>query len=130
MNTRVAVPLSKEAYDAVSLICKMSGVSRGKFLADTLEAAIPGFIKIAEAFRAAEAVQGDEREAILSGMLAAERRLLSVLDEVSLLDLMEPDGPPPSPAPKGGRGDGGGPSDPRILTGGFQPPTKGGQNEI
>ena len=126
MNTRVAVPLSKEAYDAVSLICKMSGVSRGKFLADTLEAAIPGFIKIAEAYRAAEAVNGDEREAILSGMLAAERRLLSALNEVNLLDLMEEDGPPHSSAPKGGRGECGGPSDPPYTNRGVPTSFPGG----
>lgn len=125
MNTRVAVPLSQEAYDAVSLICKLSGVSRGRFLADTLEAAIPGFLKIAEAYRKAEAVNGAERAAILKGMHTAERFLMQAMQESNLLDLMEEeDGPSPAHPSQEGEGAGDGPSDPPLLIGGFPPPRR------
>lgn len=85
MNTRVAVPLSKEAYDAVSVISEMSGVSRGRFLADTLEAAVPSFIAIATAFRAAQAVEGVERQSILDAMSAAERKLMDALSDTDIV---------------------------------------------
>lgn len=124
MNTRVAVPLSQEAYDAITLICKISGVPRGQFLADTLEAAIPGFIKIAEAYRAAEAVNGAERTAILKGMHTAERFLMKAMQEANLLDLMEEDGPSPAHPSQEGEGAGDGPSDPPLLIGGFPPPRR------
>lgn len=130
MTTRVAVPLTQEAYDAVSLICKLSGVSRGKFLADTLEAAIPGFIKIADAYRMAHAVDGEERKAILDGMQAAERALMRAMQETDLLSLMEADSTSTASASKEARGAGEGRSDPPILTGGFPTPNLGGDNEV
>ncbi len=78
-NTRIAVPLSEEAYDAISKICEISGISRGRFVADTLEAAIPSFIAIADAYRMAEQVEGAERDAVLSAMKQAEERLFASL---------------------------------------------------
>ncbi len=78
-NTRVAVPLSEEAYDAISKISEITGISRGRFVADTLEAAIPSFIAIADAYRMAEQVQGAERDAVLNAMKQAEERLLASL---------------------------------------------------
>lgn len=130
MNTRIAVPLSREAYDAISLLCKISGVSRGKFLADTLEAAIPGFIKIADAYRAAAKVEGAERDAILNGMQAAERHLMHTLEAVDLLTLMEGEGRSSAPAPNRQMGEDERRSDPPILTGGFPTSKTGGQDEI
>ena len=81
-NTRVAVPLSDEAYDAVSFLAKVGGVSRGKFLAETLEAAIPSFLAIQAAYKAALAVEGEERAQLVAGMKEAERRLMESLVEV------------------------------------------------
>ncbi|TNC59044.1 hypothetical protein [Rubellimicrobium roseum] len=81
MNTRVAVPLTKEAYDAVSFLAKLKGVSRGRFLADVVEVAVPSFIAIEAAYKAVLAAEGEERAQLLEGMKQAERRLMETLAE-------------------------------------------------
>lgn len=80
-NTRVAVPLSEEGYDAVSFLAKLQGVSRGRFLADVLDVAIPGFVAVQAAYKAAMAVEGEERAQLIAGMAEAERRLMESLRE-------------------------------------------------
>jgi hypothetical protein len=80
-NTRIAVPLSPEAYDAISLVAKIGGVSRGRLLADTLEAIVPSYILIASAFRAAQAVEGEERAAMVEAIVKAEEALQRALEE-------------------------------------------------
>lgn len=83
-NTRVAVPLTEEAYDAISLISQVTGVSRGRILADAFEAAAPSFIAVAAAYRAAMAVEGEERQAIIDAMHQAENKLLGALSDLDL----------------------------------------------
>lgn len=82
MNTRVAVPLSPEGYAAVSTISKIAGKSRGRLLADALDLAMPSFIRIAQAMRAVEALQADERREMIKGLSEAESRLLDALSSV------------------------------------------------
>lgn len=82
MNTRVAVPLSQEAYDAVSFLAEIGGTSRGRFLADLLEAAVPGLLLAQAKYKEAMAVEGEQRAAILAQMANTEDRLLAVLGEV------------------------------------------------
>lgn len=123
MNTRVTVPLSKEAYDAVTLLAEIGGVSRGRYIADALEAAIPGFLAVAAAYRAALAVENEERAALVAGMAEAERRLLASLSGV-LPEAYPPaafghEASAPVLAPQGGSAGAERPSDPPILTGGF-----------
>ena len=119
MNTRVTVPLTKEAYDAVTLIAEIGGISRGRFLADVLEAAIPSFLTIAAAYRAAQAVEGEERAALVDAMTEAEKKLLEVMQEVAPAPSQD-QADRPSPAPRQGAGSAGeGRADPPILTGGF-----------
>jgi hypothetical protein len=115
MNTRVAVPLSQEAYDAVTLLAEVGRVSRGRFLADILEAAVPSFLAVAAAYRAAMAVEGEERAQLVAGMAEAEKRLLAALAEAI------PEGGLSAAAPPHREGSAGAerPSDPPILTGGF-----------
>lgn len=115
MNTRVTVPLSKEAYDAVTLLAQIGGVSRGRYLADTLEAAIPSFLAVAAAYRAAMAVEGEERANLVAGMAEAEKRLLAALAE-TMPDLGASTA---APLPREGSAGAERPSDPPILTGGF-----------
>lgn len=127
-NTRVAVPLSDEAYDAVSTIARVTGVSRGKYLADVLEGAIPSFLAVARAIRAAEAISQDEGDKARSAVLHAESEMLAALNELTgklNLSLEESDGS----AAGGPQGpDGAEPSDPPILTGGFRFHHRGGQS--
>lgn len=115
MNTRVAVPLSQEAYDAVTLLAEIAGVSRGRYLADTLEAAIPSFLAVAAAYRAARAVEGEERAQLIAGMAEAEKRLLAALDEALPKGQSAPATAPLTEGSAGAER----PSDPPILTGGF-----------
>lgn len=88
MNTRVAVPLSEEAYEAVSLIAEIGGVSRGRLLAEALDGVVPSFIAIAAAYRAAQAVHGSEKEAMREAMSRAENKLLEALED-ALSDVNE-----------------------------------------
>lgn len=79
MNTRVAVPLSQEAYDAVSFLAKVGGSSRGKVLSDAISAAVPSILRMADAYRAALEVEGQERQQIIESFEKAERHLLDAL---------------------------------------------------
>lgn len=79
MNTRVAVPLSQEAYDAVTFLAKVGGSSRGKVLSDAISAAVPSLLRMADAYRAALAVEGQERQQIIESFEKAERHLLDAL---------------------------------------------------
>lgn len=81
-NTRVAVPLTREGYDAVSFLAKLKGVSRGRFLADVVEVAIPSFVALEAAYKAILAAEGEERAQLVEGMKEAERRLMETLREV------------------------------------------------
>lgn len=82
-NTRVAVPLTEEGYDAISTIAKISGKSRGRIMADAFEVAVPSFIAIAKAYKAAQAVEGAERDSILQAMQRAEEKLVGTLHDVN-----------------------------------------------
>lgn len=123
MNTRVAVPLSQEAYDAITLLAEVGGVSRGRFIADALEAAIPGFLAVAAAYQAAMAVEGEERAQLVAGMKEAERRLMASLAEtmpgVFPEDPFEGGSAPARAPEEGERAGAERPADPPILTGGF-----------
>lgn len=123
MNTRVTVPLSQEAYDAVTLLAEIAGVSRGRYLADTLEAAIPSFLAVAAAYRAARAVEGEERAQLVAGMAEAEKRLLGALSEFVPGASGASGSAPPSEGSAGAER----PSDPPILTGGFTTSDKQGR---
>nr|CRY96575.1 hypothetical protein [uncultured prokaryote] len=81
MNTRIAVPLSKEAYDAISEIAKINGMSRGKFVAEALEGVIPSFLRIASAYRAAQALDEDEMGAVSDVFKRAEEHLMASLTD-------------------------------------------------
>lgn len=119
MNTRITVPLSQEAYDAVTLLAKIGGISRGKFLAETLEAAIPSFLTVAAAYRAAMAVEGEERAQLVAGMAEAERHLMAAIAE-SVPQIIEGDRvAAAAPLPREGSAGAERPADPRLLTGGF-----------
>jgi len=82
MNTRVAVPLTQEAYEAVSFLSEISGRSRGKVLAEAIEMAVPSLIRTASAYRHALSVEGEERAAILEAFNRAEQHLLDALTHV------------------------------------------------
>ena len=119
MNTRVAVPLSQEAYDAITLLAEVGGVSRGRFIADALEAAIPGFLAVAAAYRAAMAVEGEERAQLVAAMAEAEKRLMASLSQ-TMPGVFDQDGSARAlPSEEGGSAGAERPSDPPILTGGF-----------
>lgn len=110
MNTRVAVPLSQEAYEAVSFLAKVGKTSRGKILADAVSAALPSLQRTAQIYQAAIQAEAGEREAMLEAFVRAEKHLLDAL-ATSLPDYPDPDHA--SDGPAGGaldRGDG--PSDP------------------
>lgn len=122
MNTRVAVPLTKEAYDAISLISEISGTSRGRILAETVEAAIPSFIAIADAYRIAMKLDVEKRASYLEGMKMAEIALLKVVEQVHR-DFDEKYSSAASvPSPEGEDGAGVDDVTPDILTGGFPTP--------
>ena len=125
-NTRVAVPLSEEAYDAVSTIARVSGVSRGKFLADLLNDAVPSLLAVARAVRAVEAISQDEGDKARAAVLNAEKEMISSLNALTenlRLSSSEAD----ATAAGGPQGtDGDDVSDPPILTGGFRLGYKGG----
>ncbi len=112
MNTRVAVPLTQEAYDAVSFLAELQGVSRGRFLADILEAAVPGLLAVQAAFKAAMAVQGEERAQLVAGMAEAERRLMESLRETMPGVDFDLAGTTGARSPKGGEGAPAGRADP------------------
>jgi hypothetical protein len=73
MNTRVAVPLTQEAYDAVSFLADLNGVSRGRYLADLLEAAVPSILAVERAYRAAMDMDVEQRALIVNKLDAALR---------------------------------------------------------
>lgn len=100
-NTRVAVPLSEEGYDAVTFLAELQGISRGRLLANIVDMAIPSLVTVQAAFKAAMAVEGEERAQLVAGMAEAERRLMATLGEVvpSLSEGSAPSGARPS---KGG----------------------------
>jgi len=124
MNTRVTVPLSKEVYEAVTLLSDISGQSRGAFLADTIGAAAPSYLKIAAAYRRAASLEGNQRRKYLEGMKHAEVVLLDVLQRVTTEfdnDLASSEAAPTD----GGSVGCGEASTPDVLTGGFPPLTEG-----
>jgi hypothetical protein len=128
MNTRVAVPLSKEAYEAVSFLAEVSGTSRGRVLAQSIEAAIPALLTIADAYREALTVEGDERQKIVKSFETAEQYLLDAMTKATgnpLHDLRRSDGRTRDAKRASVRA-----SDPPILTGGFPDGDNGGQDEI
>lgn len=104
MNTRVAVPLTQEAYDAVSFLAKLQGVSRGRFLANILDVAMPGFVAVKAAYEAAMAVEGEERAQLVAGMAEAERRLMDSLREAMPGVEFDLDGTAGARSPEGGEG--------------------------
>lgn len=127
-NTRIAVPLSEEAYDAISTVAEMSGVSRGRLLADALEAAIPAYTAVAAAYRAAQAVHGEEREAIVQAMHLAEKKLMAAVAEMDLSGSdPEIERTAPARSPEGGKRAGAGRADPPVTNRGVPTPAKGGQ---
>ena len=81
---RIIVPLSQEAYDAISTIAEYSGTPRGRIISEALEAAVPAYIAIATAFRAAKAVEGEERQAIIDSMEASADHLLAAFEKTGL----------------------------------------------
>ena len=81
---RIIVPLSQEAYDAISTIAEYSGTPRGRIISEALEAAVPAYIAIATAFRAAKAVEGEERQAIIDAMQASSDHLIAAFEKTGL----------------------------------------------
>lgn len=73
MNTRVAVPFSQEAYDAVTFLADRNGVSRGRYIADLLEPAIPSILAVAQAYQRAMDMDVEQRGLILNKLDAALR---------------------------------------------------------
>lgn len=90
MNTRVAVPLTQEAYDAVSHIAGIEGISRGRFLANILEAAMPSVVMISAGFRAAESMSKEETAEYLRGIQQANETLAQAVS--GLFDIQGSDG--------------------------------------
>ena len=70
-NTRVAVRLDEEVYDAVSTIARLTRSSRGDVLAQLLEPSSAALIKLAAALESAEAVRAKAISEISSGALSA-----------------------------------------------------------
>lgn len=91
-NTRVTVPLSGEEYDAVTVMAKAAGQSRGAFLAEILGQALPGFVRIAKVYERAIEADQDHRQGLAEGMAAAELLLRGALDAMDNLDGIEAPG--------------------------------------
>lgn len=128
-NTRVAVPLSEEGYDAISLISQMTGVSRGRILAEALEAAVPAFITIAQAYQMTLNVEASEKATILDAMGRAEAHLVEALRQAGV-ELGDVEG---RPVVGGGEAEPDGArerSDPPVLTGGFPNDGSGGSDAL
>lgn len=125
MNTRVAVPLTKEAYDAVTFLAKVGGTSRGRLLADTIEAAIPSLIKVADAFRLAQQLEGEERASLLRSFEQSEKYLLDALSVVDGSPLPFQKGSA-SPASGAFQVPGADEADPPITNRGVPSPDQGG----
>ena len=125
-NTRVAVPLSEEVYDAVSTVARAAGVSRGKFLADLLHDAMPSLLAVARAVRAVEAISQDEGDKARAAILNAEKEMIAAMNALSQNLQMSSDeeGAAAAGGPQGTDGDD--VSDPPILTGGFRFAHRGG----
>lgn len=128
MNTRVAVTLTKEAYDAVTLLAEIGKTSRAKVLGGAVEAAVPALVTIADAYREAMAVEGQERNTIVKSFETAEQFLLDALTQSSgsLLKNMSGSDGRDSDAKRGVSRR----SDPPILTGGFRKVDNGGSDEV
>lgn len=128
MNTRVAVPLSQEAYDAITLLAEVGKTSRGRILADAVAAALPSLQRMADAYRLALSVEGEERAEIVRAFEVAEKKLLdaltssegSLLAELGRSDVAGARAPARVPVA----------ADPPLLTGGFRMGVKGGQHEV
>lgn len=131
-NTRVTVRLTEDVYDALSYISERTGNPRGRILGEILEGASASLLTIASAFRAADAVAGDEKASLMAAMGKAEEQLMAVLSEtmqgIEQAPGMEdaarsetrgarPEGPP--------RQRGSSRADPPILSGGFTTPKRG-----
>lgn len=129
MNTRVTVPLSKEVYEAVCLLADISGQSRGAFLAETIDAAAPSYLKIAAAYRKAQSLDGKQRDKYLEGMRQAEIALLMVLERVQEDFLDKPASGASAPATAGDAGTAEA-GTPDTLTGGFPTLTSGSDNAV
>lgn len=73
MNTRVAVPLTQEVYDAVSFLAERNGVSRGRYLADLLEVAFPSIVATAKAYERAMDMDAEQRDLVVNRLDEALR---------------------------------------------------------
>ena len=121
MSNRITVPLSKEGYEAISLISQISGVPRGRILGETVELAIPSFIKIADAYRKAQQLEGERKASFIRGMKDAEAALLTVVEQLDMDFGYDPSSAT-ARAPEARQRAGVGEGDPPLLTGGFPPP--------
>lgn len=129
MNTRVAVPLSKEGYDAVSFLAGLKGVSRGRFLADVIEVAIPGFVAVERAYKAVMAAEGEERAQLIAGMAEAEKRLMDSLQQAMPGVDFDLDRTADARSPEGGEGAPVGRADPHYTNRGVHSPPDEGRGE-
>lgn len=76
---RVTVPVSDELYDAVTTLAEVRGGGRGRVLAELMEAMEPMLIASAAGFRAAQALDEEQRREMLEGMASASQAMLMAL---------------------------------------------------
>ena len=82
MNTRIAVPFTKTDYETVSYLAKQEGKSRGQFVRDLVEAAMPSLNMIATAYLAADKMADQERAEYFAGVNRANDVLLQTYGTV------------------------------------------------
>jgi hypothetical protein len=58
---RVTVPLSPQAYEAVTHLAEVQKISRGRVLADLLDPAVPAMVRLSSMLKKFEALQEDEK---------------------------------------------------------------------
>lgn len=83
---RVTVPLSPQAYEAVTHLAEVQKVSRGRVLADLLDPAVPAMVRLSDMLKKFEAMEESEKAHLNDVMTAGGEAFEAIFSALQTME--------------------------------------------